>query len=162
VFIGPRRAVLIGTIAAVALTIILLPLIFAQTAPDLNQVAVRLDKVTLMSVEDGGADLRTYFVLDNPTDQTATTSRIDFELFADGTSLGPNTISYDDIPVNGRPAIFGKDSVTVSETFTVEIDDAGLLEKISDSPDAVKWRAKGIAQIESTLTLIEKQFENEI
>ncbi|MGI0038891.1 MAG: hypothetical protein ACREAO_03670 [Nitrososphaera sp.] len=161
-FIGPRRAVLIGTIAAVALTIILLPLIFAQTAPDLNQVAVRLDKVTLMSVEDEGADLRTYFVLDNPTDQTATTSRIDFELFADGTSLGPHTISYDDIPVNGRPAIFGKDSVTVSETFTVEIDDAGLLEKISDSPDTVKWRAKGIAQIESTLTLVEKPFENEI
>jgi hypothetical protein len=162
VFIGPRRAVLIGTIAAVALTIILLPLIFAQTAPDLNQVAVRLDKVTLMSVEDEGADLRTYFVLDNPTDQTATTSRIDFELFADGMSLGPHTISYDDIPVNGRPAIFGKDSVTVSETFTVEIHDAGLLEKISDNPDTVKWRAKGIAQIESTLTLIEKPFENEI
>ena len=161
-FIGPRRAVLIGTIAAVALTIILLPLIFAQTTPDLNLVTVRLDKVTLMSVGDEGADLRTYFVLDNPTDQTTTTSRIDFELFADGTSLGPHTISYDDIPLNGRPAIFGNNSVTVSETFAVKIDDAGLLEKISDSPDSVTWRAKGLAQIESSLTFIEKPFENEI
>ncbi|MGI0021028.1 MAG: hypothetical protein ACREAY_11215 [Nitrososphaera sp.] len=161
-FIGPRRAVLIGTIAAVALTIILLPLIFALTSPDLDLVTVRLDRVALMSVEDEGADLRTSFVLENPTDQTATTSRIDFELFADGTSLGPHTISYDDIPVNGRPAIFGKDSVTVSETFTVKVEDAGLLKKISDNPETIKWRAKGIAQIESTLTLVEKPFENEI
>lgn len=161
-FIGARRAVLIGTIAAVALTIILLPLIFQQTAPDLNKVAIRLDRVAIMSVENDGADLRTYFVLDNPTDQTATTSRIDFELFADGMSLGPYTISYDDIPVNGRPAIFGKDSVTVSETFAVEITDTGLLEKISDSAETIKWRAKGVGQIESTLTLVEKPFENEI
>ena len=52
--------------------------------------------------------------------------------------------------------------MTVSETFAVEIDDAGLLEKISDSPDTVTWRAKGVAQIESSLTYVEKPFENEI
>lgn len=161
-FIGPRRAVLIGAIAAVALTIILLPLIFAQTAPDLNQVGVRLDRVTVAFVEDQNVDLRTFFVLDNPTDQTATTSRIDFELFADGESLGPHTISYDDIPVNGRPAIFGQDSVTVSESFTIEVDSESLLEKLNENPETIKWRAKGVAQIESTLTLVEKQFENEI
>lgn len=167
-FIGPRRAVLIGAIAAVALTIIMIPLIFQATAPNFDLVVVRLTEVAAESVEDETLELKPKFVISNPTDQTITTSKLEYELFADGVSLGSNTISYEDIPLNGRPAIFAQGSVDIradsQSQLVLEYGDsnAELFDKIRDSPDTVQWSAKGKAQIESTLTFVEREFENEI
>ncbi len=162
--IGPRRIVLIGAIAAVAATIILLPLIFAQTAPDLNKVDVRLSKVSVTKADADKINLKVVFTLTNPTEQTATTSKVEYELFADGISLGQSTLSYEDIPPNGRPAIFGNGTVDVSHQFVLEHSDklADIYNKIQNDAQNVKWMARGTAQIESTLTTVPKAFENEI
>ncbi len=162
--IGPRRIILIGAIAAIAATIILLPIIFAQTAPDLNKVDVRLSKVSVTKADEEKIDLKVVFTLANPTEQTATTSKIEYELFADGVLLGPQTISYEDIPPNGRPAIFGNGSVDISGPFVVEYSDdlATIYDKIGNDAQNVRWGVKGTAQIESTLTTVPKDFQNEI
>jgi LEA14-like dessication related protein len=164
VIIGPRRIILIGAIAAIAATIILLPIIFAQTAPDLNKVDVRLSKVSVTKADEEKINLKVVFTLANPTEQTATTSKIEYELFADGVLLGQDTISYEDIPPNGRPAIFGNGSVDISDPFVVEYSDdlAALYDKIENDTQNVRWGVKGTAQIESTLTTVPKDFENEI
>lgn len=162
--IGPRRAVLIGAIAAVAATIILLPLIFQQTAPDLNKVTVALSNVTISEPTAQNMQTRVVFKITNPTDQTATTSRIDYELFADGVSLGSHTISYDNVPLNGRPAIFSQNSVNIPDDFALTFDDknADIYNKIKADPNAITWRATGTSQIESTLTVVTVSFDNTV
>lgn len=155
--IGPRRLILIGAIAAVALTIILIPLIFSATAPDFSQVRVSLSDITVASADEERLQLRPVITIENPTDQTLTTSRIEYELFADGRPLGLHTVSFEDIPLNGRPAIFAGGSVDIpplaGQMYAVEYDTdmADLFDRIRDSPDTVRWNAKGTVIIESTL-----------
>ncbi|MEO9295079.1 MAG: hypothetical protein ABI347_05715 [Nitrososphaera sp.] len=166
-FIGPRRAVLIGAIAAVALTIILIPLIFTVTAPNFDLVDVRLANVTIMSVEEGKIKLQPVFTIANPTDQTITTSKIEYELFADGVSLGTKVLSFEDVPLNGRPAIFSQGSVNIKQhlgdPFVVdESANADIFAKIRDNPASIKWKATGTASIDSTLIQNEKKFSSEI
>jgi hypothetical protein len=165
VFIGPRRAILIGAIAAVALTIILVPLIFTINQPDFSKVEVRLSNVTIVNAEEKRIELKPVFMVTNPTDETITTGRIEYELLADGVSIGTKFISYEDVPLNGRPAIFSKNSVPISDPaspLVLELSDknAGIFAKIHDNPGSVKWSATGTAEIDSTLVQYEKTFGN--
>lgn len=166
--IGPRRAILIGAIAAIAITIVMIPFIFSLTAPDFSEVEVRLTEVTVASADDQTMQLRPVITIKNPTDQTITTSRIEYELFADGTPLGLHTISYEDIPLNGRPAIFAGGSVAIppftGQPYEVEFDQeiADLYAKIRDNPESVRWSASGQATLESTLVQVPVDFENSL
>jgi len=166
VIIGPRRAILIGAIAAIAITIILIPLIFSATAPDFTRVEVSLSNVTVASADDELVQLRPVITIENPTDQTMTTSRVEYELFADGTPLGVHTVSFEDIPLNGRPAIFAGESVEIpplpGQLFELEYDDgiADLYAKIRDSPESVQWSASGEIVLESTLIQQPVSFES--
>jgi len=166
VIIGPRRAILIGAIAAIAITIIMIPLLVTITAPNIKEAKVRLSDVTVASSDDESMQLRPVITIENPTDQTLTTSRIEYELFADGTPLGSHTVSFEDIPLNGRPAIFAGGSVDIppltGQLYVLEFDDgiADLYAKIRDSPESVQWGARGHAVIESTLVQETVEFEN--
>jgi hypothetical protein len=164
VIIGPRRAVLIGAIAAVALTIILLPLIFTIGQPDLNLVQVRLTEVAVVEADEQETEMRVVFTIENPTDQTVTTSRIDYELLANGVPVTTRTISFEDIPLNGRPAIFGGQSVEIPENFVLAFDDdnADVYNMILENPDGIMWSATGTSQVESSLTFVERPIDNEI
>ncbi|HEX7031909.1 MAG TPA: hypothetical protein VF172_02810 [Nitrososphaera sp.] len=164
--IGPRRVALIGAIAAVALTIIFYPVI-VYTPFDPNDVSLDLSEVTLAS---GGQDvqrldLRVCLNVTNRSDFTLTTSKIDYELFAEGQSVGSDTISYEDIPVNGRPALFTNQPITICDTFSLEYSDAraDLFNRIlSNSEEISGWRITGIAIIESGTTFQERQFTSEL
>ncbi|HEX6067264.1 MAG TPA: hypothetical protein VFZ05_00560 [Nitrososphaera sp.] len=164
--IGPRRAILIGAIVAIALTIILIPLIFSATAPDFSRVRVSLSNMTVASADEDLLQLRPVITIENPTDQTITTSRIEYELFADGTPLGTHTVSFEDIPLNGRPAIFAGGSVAIppltGQLYELEYDDsiADLYAKIRDNPESVQWRASGDIVLESTLVQQPVQFDS--
>jgi LEA14-like dessication related protein len=164
VLIGPRRAVLIGAIAAVAATIILLPLIWTINAPDFNRIVVRFSNVTVTDASAQSMQIKTVFSIMNPTDVTVTTSKVDYELFANGVSLGTQTLSYEDVPLNGRPAIFSQSTVPVMHTFTLNYQDklADIYSKIKDNPGSIKWRASGSAEIDSTLTIATRDFNNEL
>ena len=163
--IGPRRIILIGAIAAVALTIIFYPVI-VQTPFDPQKVAIQLTGVKLMSGSEGEQklDLRVGFQIINTNEFTLTTSRIAYDLFADGAPVGSNTLSYEDVPVNGRPAFFSNQPVTLSDTLTLQYSDqtAALFGKILNNSTDINWRVTGSATIESGTTLQEKAFSSEI
>jgi predicted extracellular nuclease len=164
VILGPRRAILIGAIAAVALTIIFLPIIFTINQPNFELVNVRLANVTISDADEQEMTMRVEFEIENPTDQTITTSRLDYELFANGVLVTPRTISYEDIPLNGRPAIFAGQTVPIPETFVLEFDDdnAEVYNMILENPGGITWSATGSAQVESSLTFVTRPIDNEI
>jgi LEA14-like dessication related protein len=117
-FLSRRRVILIGVIAAVASAIILLPLILTITLPaDLNSVTIALSNVS--AIAPNTADdrqrnqLNVYFNVYNPTQKTLTTSKIEYELFANGVPLGQGILSYEDIPLNGRPQLYYNSTTTL-------------------------------------------------
>jgi hypothetical protein len=157
---------LFGAIAAVVLTIIFYPLLVATPfSPD--DVGIQLSRVALASGSEGEQelDLRVALNLTNTSGYTLTTSRIEYELLADGASVGTDTISYEDIPVNGRPALFsGAPPITITDTFTLKYSDEGaeLFNKILNGSAEISWSITGTASIESGTSFQEKPFSDEL
>ncbi|MBD0359410.1 MAG: hypothetical protein ICV56_01690, partial [Nitrososphaeraceae archaeon] len=89
-FLSRRRIILVGAIAAIAIAIILLPAILATvSAPDINSITIELSKVEVGDIaNDKTIPLNIFFNIHNPTDKAMTTSKIDYNLIADGESLG--------------------------------------------------------------------------
>jgi hypothetical protein len=157
--------VLIGAIAAVALAIIFYPLI-VQTPFDPERVAIQLTGVELQSGSEGEQrlDLRVALQVTNTNEFTLTTSKIAYDLFADGAPVGSDTISYEDVPVTGRPAFFSNEPVIIPDTMTLQYTDemANLFSRILNNSTDINWRITGSATIESGTTLQEKSFSSEL
>ena len=156
---------LIGAIAAVALAIIFYPLI-VQTPFDPEQVAFQLTGVQLQSGSEGEQrlDLRVVLQVTNTNEFTLTTSKIAYDLFADGALVGSDTISYEDVPVTGRPALFPNQPVTISDTITLQYTDetASLFSRILNNSTDINCSITGTATIESGTTLQEKRFSSDL
>lgn len=156
---------LIGAIAAVALAIIFYPLI-VQTPFDPERVAIQLTGVELQSGSEGEQrlDLRVALQVTNTNEFTLTTSKIAYDLFADGAPVGSDTISYEDVPVTGRPAFFSNEPVTIPDTMTLQYTDemANIFSRILNNSTDINWRITGSATIESGTTLQEKSFSSEL
>jgi LEA14-like dessication related protein len=157
--------VLIGAIAAVALAIIFYPLI-VQTPFDPERVAIQLTGVELQSGSEGEQrlDLRVALQVTNTNEFTLTTSKIAYDLFADGAPVGSDTISYEDVPVTGRPAFFSNEPVIIPDTMTLQYTDemANIFSRILNNSTDINWRITGSATIESGTTLQEKNFSSEL
>jgi hypothetical protein len=111
--------------------------------------------------------LNVYFNVYNPTRNVLTTSRLDYQLFADGKPLGQGILSYEDIPLNGRPQLYYHSNTTLKSLFEPTYSNANilLLNKMLSNPDIVKqikWRVEGEAQIESGFSSTPKQFNAEL
>jgi hypothetical protein len=164
--IGPRRVALIGAIAAVVIVIVLYPEL-VRTPFNPQDVDIQLGRVALASGGQGEQelDLRVIFNVTNDSGYTLTTSKIEYELFADGASVGTDTISYEDIPINGRPALFsGSPAVPITDSFTLKYSDqdAELFNKILDDSSGIKWSVTGKASVESGTTFQERPFSDEL
>jgi len=163
--IGPRRIVLIGAIAAVALAIIFYPLI-VFTPFDPEKFMINLANVHLLSGSEGEQklDLAVAFNITNNNEFTLTTSKIDYDLFANDALVGSDTISYEDVPVNGRPVFFSNQPVNITDTMTLQYSDenAALFRKILDNSTDINWRINGTASVESGTTQQEKTFSAEL
>jgi len=164
--IGPRRVALIGAIAAVVLTIVFYPLL-VQTPFDLEDINIQLTRVMLASgsQEEQNLALRISLNITNMSEYTLTTSKIEYELFADGTPVGTDTISYEDIPVNGRPALFSNEPpITITDTLTLDYSDdsAELFNHILGESTEISWSITGSASIESGTSFQEKMFTSEL
>lgn len=156
---------LIGAIVAVALAIIFYPLI-VQTPFDPEKVAIQLTGVDLLSGSEGEQrlDLRVALQITNANEFTLTTSKIAYDLFADSAPVGSDTISYEDVPVNGRPVFFANQPVTISDTLTLQYTDetASLFNRILNNSTDINWRINGNATVESGTTQQEKTFSSEL
>ena len=169
-FLSRRRLVLIGVIAAIAIVIIMLPLILTITLPDVNKLSISLLKVEAVPPDITNASqkpqLNVYFSVYNPIQQALTTSRIDYQLFADGKSLGNGSLSYEDIPLNGRPQLYYNSSSTLKSSFQLTSSaDSPILKRMLSNPQAakqIKWTVEGIAQIESGFSTEPKKFSSQL
>jgi LEA14-like dessication related protein len=163
-FLSRRRIVLIAAIAAVAITIVFLPLILTITLPtNLNTVSISLAKVEVVNVTGSGLiNLNVFFSVRNPTDTTLTTSGIDYQLFADGTLLGQGSLSYADVPVNGRPQLFSNTTITMQSQFPVvnSHSNSQIFKVIQNQATLkqIKWRAEGVVDLDSGVSSGSKQF----
>lgn len=165
--LGPRRLALIGAIAAVVITIIAYPYILVLVFPaiDVDKVSIDLTRVAL-SPESGQQELtlEITFTVVNNNDVTLTTSKIDYELFADGKPVGTDILSYEDVPVNGRPALFSGSSVPLRDSFVLKYSDeqAEMYNSILTNSTQLDWKVTGNAIIESGTVSVPKEFSDEL
>ncbi len=162
-FLSKRRLVLIGTVAAIAVVIVLLPIILTITLPDLSSVDIGINKIEVKepSNKNNSAIIQLSFIIKNPTSQALTTSKIDYKLFANGNSLGDHTISYADIPVNGRPQILSHGNSSIPDSINVPISNEKFANDLKNNSQKVKninWRVEGTAIIESGFSSAPKAF----
>ena len=167
-FLSRRRIILVGAIAAITIAIILLPLILATvSAPDINSITIELSKVEVADIaNDKTIPLNLFFNIHNPTDKAMTTSKIDYNLIADGESLGQGVLSYEDIPLNGRPQLSPGLTTTLKSTFELNQSnvnsDIFRVIKNAQATEQIKWKVEGVAQIESAFSFSPKQFSDEL
>lgn len=166
--IGKRRAILFAVIAGIAIAIITLPLITLTLAPAMDKVEITLSNVTIDDIieQNDTIDLVVSFGVLNPTDNALTTSKIDYKLFADDTLIGEDTLSFEDIPLNGRPQFFPQDRNTLRDDFRIRpnTENQQIVNRIMDSQTLgdINWRMEGNAQIESAFSMIQKPFSSSL
>ena len=162
-FLSRRRLILIGISAVVIGTIILLPLILTVTLPDLSKLSITIDKIEFEGIEEKNntAILNVSLNVTNPTSQALTTSRIDYSLSADRDSLGDYTISYADIPINGRPQFLANRDSTLQHEINVPIVNERLVTSLNYNNQTLQnidWEVQGSAIIESGFSSTIKNF----
>jgi len=130
--------------------------------PQLGLVELDMGTVKLTGQNDieGKAKLDVGFVIKNPGEKTFTISRIDYELFANGVSLGKSQYSTEDVAMPGRAAFYPGAQIELPSPFT--------LTKTTENADAytaittggpVVYSAKGLVVVKSAWSLVEKQFD---
>lgn len=164
-FFTKRRIILMFAVAAVAGTIIILPYISSLTATGLDRVSIELLDVEPVPVsqEQKTGQIDVVFRLTNPTDKTVTTSKIEYDLIADNTELGNSILSYEDVPPNGRPTILPHRSINLTSLFQLPTSQPPIIfSKLANGSSDIDWKVRGIARIESAVTLHEKPFTDEL
>lgn len=131
--------------------------------PQLAMADIQIGNVKLESVNsiDNRAILQVGFIIKNPSEKTFTVSSIDYELFANGVSLGKGQYSTEDIPLPGRAAFYPGSEIELPSTFKLVQTEANSDEYnaiINDQP--VIFSVKGKMVVESAWSLVEKEFES--
>lgn len=170
-FFSKRRIVLFAVIGALALTIILIPEIqYLVNAPDADAIEFKLANVEINSISNDTNNVELLLSLDvyNPTDKTATTSKVEYDLFGNNEFLGHGILSYEDIPLNGRPQLSPQQTTTLKSTLILEPTNSNLnliqdlIKNSTSMRDYINWEVIGKSQIESAFVIIEKQFESKL
>ena len=170
-FLSKRRIVLFGVIGALVITIILLPRIqYFVNAPDVNVIDFNLAAVNISNISNNtnnnNIELSLLFDVYNPSDKSATTSKVEYDLFGDNKLLGHGVLSYEDIPLNGRPQFSPGQTTTLKSAIILQPSDMNrdVIEKLisnsSDSVNSIRWNVNGSSQIESAFVILEKDFSD--
>ena len=168
-FLSKRRIVLFGVIGVLVITIIFLPRIqYFINAPDVNAIDFKLSSVdiTNLSNNTNNIELLLRFDVSNPSEKTATTSKVEYDLFGDNEFLGHGVLSYEDIPLNGRPQFSPGQTTTLKSPIVLQPSDTNIdiIEKLidnqSDSINNIRWNVNGSSQIESAFVIVQKDFND--
>ena len=161
-FLSRRRLVLIGTATVIIGVIVLLPLILTITLPDLSAVDIIVKNIELQDISDDNiATLKVIFNIKNPTGQALTTSKIDYDLSANGESIGEYTKSYIDIPLNGRPQLLSNTDTNISSVIETPVLDEKIRSDFRNNNQSlqnIEWKINGNAIIESGFSSAPKIF----
>lgn len=130
--------------------------------PKLEMAEIRLGDVKLINVNsiENRANLEVGLKIRNPSDKPFTVSHIDYELFANGQSLGRGQYSAQDIPMPGRAIFSSNAEIELPSTFALvpAPGNAELYTAIING-ESVQYSIKGVMVVESAWSLIEKQFD---
>ncbi len=168
-FLSKRRIVLFGVIGALVITIILLPRIqYFVNAPDVNAIDFNLAAVNISNLSNNtnNIELSLLFNVYNPSDKSATTSKVEYDLFGDNKLLGHGVLSYEDIPLNGRPQFSPGQTTTLKTPIILQPSEMNrdviekLLSNSSNSIKSIRWNVNGSSQIESAFVILEKNFSD--
>ena len=168
-FLSKRRIVLFGVIGVLVITIIFLPRIqYFINAPDVNAIDFKLSSVDITSLSNNtnNIELLLLFDVSNPSEKTATTSKVEYDLFGDNEFLGRGVLSYEDIPLNGRPQFSPGQTTTLKSPIVLQPSDTNIdiIEKLinnqSDSINDIRWNVNGSSQIESAFVIVQKDFND--
>jgi LEA14-like dessication related protein len=120
-FIGSRRAILIGVIAAIVAFIVLFPAIpdLLKGGSELRDVRISIKNITIENPDlvNNTIPLKVTFEILNQGDKALSTSKIDYAVNANNTHLGNGFLSYEDIPPNGRPQLYPNSPTTLQSTI---------------------------------------------
>jgi hypothetical protein len=168
-FLSKRRIVLFGVIGVLVLTIILLPRIqYFISAPNVDAIDFELSSIDIANLSNNttNIELLLHFDVSNTSEKTVTTSKVEYDLFGDDEYLGHGVLSYEDIPLNGRPQLSSEQTTTLKSTIFLQPSDTNmdiierLIDNQSDSINNIRWNVNGSSQIESAFVIVQKDFND--
>ena len=161
-FIGARRAILIGVIGAIVAFIVLFPALpdLLRGGSELRDVTIGIQNIAIENTNtvNNTIPLKVTFKINNQDNKVLSTSKIDYTIYANNTSLGNGLLSYEDIPLNGKPQLYPHSPTTLESTFVLDRTESNseLFDKIHDDKfmtNSTEWRVNGTAQIDSAFTI---------
>jgi len=161
--VSKGKAVLIAAFAGLGALMLFFYLYADSYQPQLQQITVGVSTIKVLSVDkiNNRANLEIDYVLYNPTSITSTISTIDYDLYANGQDVGQGHYSVEDIPMAGRPALFPDSNMTVPDNSFQLVNSPNISDIYNSivNGGSVKYEIKGQVTIESTLTLVTKNFD---
>ncbi len=170
-FIGSRRAILIGAIAAIVAFIVLFPAIpdLLKGGSELRDVIISIKNITIenSNLVNNTIPLKVTFEILNHGDKALSTSKIEYTVNANNTHLGNGFLSYEDIPPNGRPQLYPNSPTTVKSTILLSRTNSNseLFDKLHNGKfvtNSTEWNVNGTAQIDSAFTIYPVDFNSKL
>lgn len=170
-FIGARRAILIGVIGAIVAFIVLFPAIpdLLRGGSELRDVTIGIQNIAIENTNtvNNSIPLKVTFKINNQDNKVLSTSKIDYTIYANNTSLGNGLLSYEDIPPNGRPQLYPHSPTTLESTFVLDrtASSSAVFDKIHDDKfmtNSTEWKVNGTAQIDSAFTIYPIDFSGNL
>jgi hypothetical protein len=133
--------------------------------PELEKVEISLHEVKIIDVNmiENKAKIEVSFLVKNPGEKTFTVPVISYKLYSDGMLVGSGQYSTEDIAMPGRAAFYPGSEIPLKNSMTVSLSDtnADLYNKLV-SEQLQNFRAEGMITVETSWSLIEKEFQVEL
>lgn len=127
-----------------------------------EDIDIELLSVKLKSLdEDNGVMiLDVTFEVSNNSGTVMTVGSIDYDLLADDSTICHGSKSYRDIPLVGRPQVFshGTSGPIRTECKVKQSENTEIWNTIRNG-DNMLWRTKGTAEIETSISVITREFD---
>ena len=133
--------------------------------PSLQQAKIELQSVEVINVNtvDNLAKLQISFLIKNPSEKTITVPLINFKLFANGEYIGTGQYSTVDIAMPGRVVFMPDSEIPLKTTLSIARSDvkSDIYQAIIDEKN-IEFSAEGIITIETSWSLVEKEFQSSL
>ena len=133
--------------------------------PELEKVEISLHDVKVIDVNtiENKAKIEVSFLIKNPGEKTFTVPVISYKLYSDGMVVGSGQYSTEDIAMPGRAAFYPGSEIPLKNMITVSLSDINtdIYNKLI-SEQLQNFRAEGMITVETSWSLIEKEFQVEL
>jgi len=133
--------------------------------PQLELAEIELQSVEVFSVNaiEDSAKLQITFLVKNPSEKTFTVPTITYDLYADGFKIGSTSYSTADIAMPGRAAFYSGVEIPLKNFFQLfrSEENSDIYQAIVNGEN-VEFSAKGIMTVETSWSLVEKEFQSSL